>query len=67
MIIARSSTASGIRARRITTNRSVIGVVRAIKISADMPPITRQNTKIPWLMLSAVSENESQDAGLQLQ
>ncbi|OPZ44742.1 MAG: hypothetical protein BWY93_00329 [Euryarchaeota archaeon ADurb.BinA087] len=38
-----------------------------MKIRADIPPITRQNTKNPSLMLSLVSESESQGSGLQLQ
>jgi hypothetical protein len=67
IIIARSTTVSGIWQRLITMKRSVIGVVRAMKISADIPPMTLQNTKMPWLRLSRVTESESQGNGSQLQ
>ncbi len=67
MIIARSRTSSGRRARFITMKRSVMGVVSAIKRRADIPPRTRKRTNILSLMLSLVIESESQESGCQLQ
>jgi hypothetical protein len=44
-----------------------MGVVSAMNIRADIPPITRQNTKKPSLILSLVSERDNQESGFQLQ
>ena len=67
MIIIRSMTTSGTLHWRNTMKISVIGVVRAINIMADIPPITRQKTNIPWLILSRVMDNENDGRRFQLQ
>jgi hypothetical protein len=46
---------------------SVIGAVRAINIIADIPPIIRQKTNIPWFILSRVIDNEKDGRRSQLQ
>src|SRR5512135_179376 len=67
MIIVSSTIIPGILHRRITANKSVMGVVRQIKKSADIPPITRQKTKKPWFTLSRVIDTAIHGTGLQLQ
>ena len=44
-----------------------MGVVRAINIIADIPPITRQKTNIPWFMLSRVIDSVNDGRISQLQ